>query len=96
MSQLDQIFKISDDRQRLDALIDYARSLKLNYINARQPSGEYSENELAVMIYDAENLRRRVKTEHWGILFGAGIVLVVLAAFIYLLVVWGKTDIQIF
>jgi hypothetical protein len=84
MSQLDEIFFMEDPARRQRALVEYARSLKVNIIKAKKDNGELDENVLAVMIYDALELNKSSKRQNAGLIIGGIFLLVVLGIIIYL------------
>ncbi len=61
MSKLEELFQIEDNLARQKALVDYAKSLKVNILKTKKTDGSYSENELAVLIYNAEQSRKDSK-----------------------------------
>jgi len=55
--KLEELFRIEDKAARQKAFVAYARSLRINYLRAKKTDGEYDENELAVLIYTAQETK---------------------------------------
>ena len=75
MRRLEEIFKIEDEHKRQKMLVKYAKSLKINVFKAKKLNGEYSENELAVLIYNTEQSNKLAKSQMLGILIAGLLVL---------------------
>lgn len=86
MTKLTLIFKIEDEQERRKALLEYAKTLKVNFLHAQRTGGEYSENELAVFIYNAERALKKFWAFEVNFFVAAFVVLVSLAAMIFFLV----------
>lgn len=54
MDKIEEFLSIIDRNQRLVAMIKYAESLGVNCSEAKNPMGEYNEEKLAILIYDAQ------------------------------------------
>lgn len=68
MSHLEEIFQNPDEIKRLSELVEYAKSIKINVLKAKKDDGTYSEDELAVLIFDVESAReqsRRLNVAFW-------------------------------
>lgn len=81
MNKLDELLSIVDRHQRQVALIKYAESLGVDYAQAKDSSGEYNEEKLAILVFDATRRTqraRRVNLRFYTVNVLAGIV--VLAA----------------
>jgi hypothetical protein len=85
MTKLEEIFQIGEKAERLKALIEYARAVKINPQKARNAKGEVSENELAVLLFDAEQSRKTVKLQNIGLVAGALFVAAVVGFFVMIL-----------
>jgi len=85
MTKLEKLFDIEDAAGRQKAIIEYARSLKIKILSAKKDNGEYSENILAVLIYDAEKGRKELWLKNIFLVVGAIIVLVVMTIVIFAL-----------
>jgi hypothetical protein len=83
-SKLEQIFALEDAAQRVPALVEYARSLKVNVLKARKENGDYSEDQLAVLIYDVEQRKKDVRAANVGLVIVAVFIFLVIAAGIVL------------
>lgn len=84
MSKLEEILDIPDGQKRLEALIEYASALKINYRKAKKPDGNISENELAVLIYDVEKSRKSSIFQNFGLVLGGIFLIIMVAAAIFL------------
>lgn len=81
MSKLEEIFKLEDPHERQIQLVQYAKTLRVNTLKAKKADGSYSENELAVLIYNAEQSLKNFKFQT--------IALIVVAIFIMVAVIAG-------
>ncbi len=84
-TKLEVISKIKDGQERRQALVEYAKILKVNFLHAERTGGEYSENELAVLIYNAERARRKLRVVRVGFFVPAFFILILLVVIIFLL-----------
>ncbi len=74
MDKLEELLSICDREQRVQALMRYARSLGIDITQARNSRGTYSEERLALLIFDACH---NLKTErHSNVRFLSSVVLV--------------------
>lgn len=80
MSKLEQIFQIEDPNDRQRELVQYAKSLRVNTLKAKKADGSYSENELAVLIYNAEQSLKNFKFQTIALLAAAIFIMVVVIA----------------
>ncbi|MFA5260159.1 MAG: hypothetical protein WC450_02900 [Candidatus Omnitrophota bacterium] len=85
-TKLEMIFQIEDEQERRKALVEYAKTLKVNFLHAQRTNGEYSENELAVLIYNAERTLKRTRILNVGFFVAAFFILVFLLVVLYVLV----------
>ncbi|HPB68765.1 MAG TPA: hypothetical protein PLT76_02875 [Candidatus Omnitrophota bacterium] len=84
-TKLEVIFQIKDGPERRQALVEYAKILKVNFLHAERTGGEYSENELAVLIYNAERARRKLRIFNVGFFWPACFILICLSAILFFL-----------
>ncbi len=61
MIRLDELLAVADKHGRQKAIADYARTLNVNVNKARKANGEFAEEELAILIFDAEKNRQKNK-----------------------------------
>ncbi len=80
MSKLEQIFQLEDPKTREIELVKYAKLLKINTLKAKKADGSYSENELAVLIYNAEQFAKRSKFQTIALIVVAIFVMIVVFA----------------
>jgi hypothetical protein len=59
--KLDELLSIVDRQQRKVALIKYAESLGINYAKMQNKSGGYNEEKLAILIFDAQRRRKKLR-----------------------------------
>lgn len=85
MSKLETIFKIEDHQARQSSLVAYAKSLRVNVLKAKKADGSYSENELAVLIFNVEQSRKNNKFQNIAMLAVALFIMIVVVAGIVLL-----------
>lgn len=85
MSKLETIFQIEDNQAREKALVAYAKSLRVNVLKAKKADGSYSENELAVLIFNVEQSRKNNKFQNIAMLAVALFVMIIVVAGIVLL-----------
>ena len=85
MSKLESLFKIEDNQARQSALVTYAKSLRVNVLKAKKADGSYSENELAVLIFNVEQSRKNNKFQNIAMLAVALFVMIILLAGIVVL-----------
>jgi len=83
-SKLARIFDIEDPQKRVETLLEYGRQLKINLVKAKSPDCTYSENELAVLIFNAENNRRMLRLSNIGVFAVALFFFVMILAGIFL------------
>jgi len=84
MSKLKELLDIPDKQERLRALIDYAKKLKINYTRASSESGEISENELSILIFEAEGTKQRGAHQNLAFFIMGVFVFAVVVACIFL------------
>jgi ABC-type phosphate transport system permease subunit len=85
MPKLETIFQIEDNQAREKALVAYAKSLRVNVLKAKKADGSYSENELAVLIFNVEQSRKNNKFQNIAMLAVALFIMIVVVAGIVLL-----------
>lgn len=93
-SRIEKILAIEDEDKRVETLVGYARKLRLNVLKTRDETGKYSENQLVVLIYDAEQGMRDRRAANLGMVFIAFFIFVVAAAALaltYYMVVSGRS-----
>jgi hypothetical protein len=83
-SKLEEIFAVEDGPGRLKGLLDYARSLRVNVLKAKRPDGQYSEHELAVLIFDAVQNKKGDHLARMGFLIAGAFILMIGLAAIWL------------
>lgn len=79
MNKLEELLFIPDAEERHKALVTYAKSLNADPLKARDHHGEYSEEKLAILIFDAYHKRQKSRVYDvsffmMGILVGAGLI----------------------
>ena len=79
-SRIEKILAIDVEDKRVEELLNYARKLRINVLRARDESGKYSENQLVVLIYDAEQRIRDRRASNLGMIFIAFFIFVVAMA----------------
>jgi len=84
-SKLGEIFKVEDPAKRTEQLVAYAKRLKVNVLKTKKENGDYSEDQLAVLIYDAEERQRQNQLSNIGLIMGALFIFFVLLVGILLL-----------
>lgn len=86
MKQLEELLAIPDRKERQQALLEYARTLKVDPQKARKEGGDLSEDRLTVLIYDALQSRKMAKFQVTGLLIGGALMLIVGLIMIFLAV----------
>jgi hypothetical protein len=71
MNRLEEILKIADCKKRQEQLVNYARALNVNPTRARKPNGEWDEDVLTLLIYDAGQVKKTQKFQKVGLIVGA-------------------------
>ncbi len=84
MNKLEELLSICDKNERLSELIAYARSLAIDVKRVRDTQGEYNEERLIILIFDAEHKIIRVDKKHFYILSGLGVILIGLVILTFL------------
>ena len=79
-SRIEKILAIETEDKRVEELVSYARKLRLNVLKTRDEAGKYSENQLVVLIYDAEQRIRDRRASNLGMVFIAFFIFVVFMA----------------
>ncbi|HOW35034.1 MAG TPA: hypothetical protein PL155_01275 [Candidatus Omnitrophota bacterium] len=59
MNTLDELLAIPDKTERHKALVDLARSFNINIAQVKEPNGEIREEELAVLIFEAQEKKKK-------------------------------------
>lgn len=77
MNQLDTILLILDPFERERALVDYARNLGIEPLQAKKSNGRHSEERLVLLIYDALQAKKEKRKKNFiflggGLLVGTG------------------------
>jgi hypothetical protein len=85
VSKLETILKIGDITERREALAEYARSLGIKVEKARKLHGEVDEDQLTVLIFNAERNRAFFRSRRFGLIFGTLFVFTALMAGLFLL-----------
>ena len=80
VKKLEGILKIGDIVQRQEALITYARSLQVNAQDARKFNGEIDEDQLTVLIFNAERTRTMFRFRKIGLLVATFLLFITLIA----------------
>ena len=66
MRRLEEILRTIDNKERLTALLAYARLLDVDVDMARNEEGELIENRLIILIYDGEEARKFRRNKNIG------------------------------
>ncbi len=85
MPELDQLLNIPDPRQRIEALLQQARTLGINPIQAQNSRGKYSEEKLVLLIFDATHNIRRNQRKNVHFASGVFVVAIVILSLMLLL-----------
>ena len=84
--KLNEILKVGNKVNRQQALIEYAQSLHVSFDGLRKPNGEVDEDQLTVLLFNAERTRTWFRLRRMGVLAGGFFVLMMLIAAIFLFV----------
>jgi len=85
MDRLNTLLNIPDPRQRIEALIAYARSLGIDPIQAQNSRCQYSEEKLALLIFDATHNIQLDKKRDFYFASGAFIVAIMFVTLMFLM-----------
>lgn len=83
-SKLAGILKIGDSTARQQSLMDYAGSLNINITNVRKLSGDIDEDQLTVLIFNAERTRTMLRLGKTGFFLGVFFIFIMLIAAMFL------------
>lgn len=83
-SKLDGILKIGDSTTRQQSLMDYAGSLNVNTTKIRKLNGDIDEDQLTVLIFNAERTRTMLRFGRTGFFLGVLFIFIMLIAAIVL------------
>ena len=71
---LESILKIADKAERQKALMEYAKTMHVNVRKAKNMKNELSEDELIVLIYDAQKSQKTALFKNVALVIGAIII----------------------
>jgi len=90
MDSLDHLLNIPEPSQRISALIAHARSLGIDPIQAQDARGQYSEEKLVIMIFDATHNIRQDEKNNFHFASSAFVVAVIVMALMILMPRFGR------
>ena len=85
MSKLSQLIEIPQKEERQKVLLEYAKQLRINVAKVKNQEGQINEEELVVLIYDAEQGKKTSQHQNMAFLVVGIFVALALFALIFLL-----------